>query len=113
MNPKYYPLITEYLIRKLKVNTSSVDLTTGEVINPVLTEEQKKECEEFCTGTEGATILLRSKRDRLLQQSDWTQGSDVPDTIKTPWAEYRKTLRDLPANTADPANPTWPKRPTI
>ena len=112
MDSKYYTLITEYLIRKLKVNASSVDMVTGEVYNPVLTDAQKKECEEFCTGDEGATILLRQKRDRLLRESDWTQGADVPDTIKAPWAAYRKTLRDLPANTADPKNPTYPTKPT-
>ena len=111
MDSKYYPLITEYLIRKLKVNVSSVDLRTGEVYDPALTDAQKTECEAFCTGSEGAAILMRDKRDRLLRQSDWTQGSDVPDAIKTPYATYRQALRDLPANTSDPANPTWPTKP--
>ena len=30
---------------------------------------------------------------------------------KAEWATYRQTLRDLPANTADPSNPTWPTKP--
>tara|TARA_R100001079_G_C4431624_1_gene144443 strand:- start:509 stop:847 length:339 start_codon:yes stop_codon:yes gene_type:complete len=111
MDKSRYNLITEYLVRKLKVNVSCVDMKTGQVLDPVLTDAQKKECEEFCTGAEGDAILLRDKRNRLLQQSDWTQGSDVPDSIKTPWAAYRKKLRDLPANTSDPANPTWPTKP--
>ena len=111
MDQKYYPLITEYLIRKLNANTSSVDMRTGEVYDPKLTDAQKKECEEFCTGAEGASILMRNKRDRLLMQSDWTQGADVPDKIKAPWATYRQTLRDLPANTSDPKKPTWPTKP--
>ena len=111
MDKTHIQLIPEYLIRKLKVNASSVDMITGEVYNPVLTDAQKKECEEFCTSAEGAAILLRNKRDRLLRQSDWTQGSDVPDKIKGPWATYRQTLRDLPANTPNPANPTWPTKP--
>jgi len=25
---------------------------------------------------------------------------------------YRAALRDLPANTADPSNPTWPEEPS-
>ena len=111
MDKANYNLITDYLITKLKVNTSCVDMETGEVLDPVLTDAQKKECEEFCTGAEGATILLRDKRNRLLQESDWTQGADVPDKIKGPWATYRQTLRDLPANTPNPANPTWPTKP--
>ena len=47
MDKKYYTLITEYLIRKLKVNSSAVDLDTGEVINPVLTDAQKKNVKNF------------------------------------------------------------------
>ena len=56
--------------------------------------------------------LLRRDRNQKLRMSDWTQGSDVPDAIKTPWATYRQKLRDLPANTSDPNNPTWPTAPS-
>ena len=56
--------------------------------------------------------LLRMERNRLLIRSDWTQGSDVPDAIKTSWATYRQKLRDLPANTSDPNNPSWPVEPS-
>ena len=57
---------------------------------------------------------LRLQRDALLTQSDWTQMSDSPltDAKKAEWATYRQALRDLPANTTDPANPTWPTKPT-
>jgi hypothetical protein len=56
---------------------------------------------------------LRSQRDDLLSQSDWTQSPDSPltEAKKQDWASYRQTLRDLPANTADPRNPTWPAKP--
>jgi hypothetical protein len=56
---------------------------------------------------------LRGERDSLLTLSDWTQGNDTPlaDEAKTSWAEYRRLLRDLPASTEDPANPTWPSAP--
>ena len=57
---------------------------------------------------------LRFKRDRLLAQSDWTQSPDSPlsDTKKQEWATYRQQLRDLPSNTTDPSNPTWPTKPS-
>jgi len=57
---------------------------------------------------------LRSQRDRRLSQCDWTQAADSPlsDTKKAEWATYRQQLRDLPANTSDPANPTWPTPPS-
>jgi len=55
---------------------------------------------------------LRSERNTLLASSDWTQYTDSPlDEAKTSWATYRQELRDLPASTEDPANPTWPDAP--
>jgi hypothetical protein len=56
---------------------------------------------------------LRSKRNSLLDSSDWTQGFDSPlsDEVKDAWTVYRQSLRDLPANTDDPADPTWPIAP--
>lgn len=57
---------------------------------------------------------IRQERDKKLSQSDWTQFNDSPldNTKKQEWATYRQALRDLPANTTDPANPTWPTKPT-
>ena len=45
--------------------------------------------------------------------SDRTQLSDTPLTSskKTAWATYRQALRDLPENTEDPKNVTWPSQP--
>jgi hypothetical protein len=56
---------------------------------------------------------LRIERNALLASSDWTQYTDSPldDEAKTSWATYRQELRDLPANTDDPANLTWPEVP--
>ena len=57
---------------------------------------------------------LRSERDSLLLFSDFTQLSDIglSDSKKAEWVTYRKALRDLPANTSDPANPNWPTKPS-
>ena len=51
---------------------------------------------------------LRRRRQVDLSSSDWTQAADSPlsDAKKAEWATYRQQLRDLPANTTDPANPT-------
>jgi hypothetical protein len=56
---------------------------------------------------------LRAERDTNLSKSDWTQGNDsqLDSEAKVEWATYRQSLRDLPANTPDPANPTWPTPP--
>ena len=52
---------------------------------------------------------LRTKRNQLLAETDYLALSDV--TLSTEMAEYRQALRDLPANTTDPANPVWPTKP--
>lgn len=53
---------------------------------------------------------LRRQRRALLEQSDWTQMPDAP-VDQAAWRVYRQALRDLPANTPDPRNPTWPEPP--
>ena len=54
---------------------------------------------------------LRQRRWTLLSRSDWTQIADVPARTRRAWAGYRQQLRDLPQNTRDPRNPTWPEAP--
>ena len=53
---------------------------------------------------------LRGLRNDKLAATDWMANSDV--TMTDNWKTYRQELRDLPANTKDPANPTWPTEPT-
>ena len=52
---------------------------------------------------------LRLKRDRLLAASDWMAVADR--TMSDAETAYRQALRDLPANTTDPENPTYPTKP--
>lgn len=44
---------------------------------------------------ETAEQIMRKERNRLLQESDWTQLDDAP-VDKNAWAIYRQALRDLP-----------------
>ena len=57
--------------------------------------------------------VFRRERDRLLSESDWTQLTDnaLTDAKKQEWAVYRQQLRDLPANTSDFENVTYPTPP--
>ena len=52
---------------------------------------------------------LRSHRNMLLAETDWWGNSDV--TMTNEQKTYRQALRDLPANTSDPLNATWPVKP--
>ena len=40
---------------------------------------------------------LREVRNHKLSKTDWSQSSDVPDSLKTKYQTYRQELRDLPA----------------
>ena len=60
--------------------------------------------------TENAWSDLRAKRTQLLSDTDYLALSDA--TLSADMRIYRQALRDLPANTSDPANPTWPVKPS-
>ena len=53
---------------------------------------------------------FKYNRNRLLQNSDWSQVPDAPVDAAV-WALYRQQLRDLPENTTDPHNVVWPEHP--
>ena len=55
---------------------------------------------------------VRSNRNRLLAESDWTQNRDVVLSNDAEGKTYRQALRDLPANTTDWTNPPWPTKPS-
>ena len=54
----------------------------------------------------------RNTRNQLLSDSDWTQFNDSPLTgdVKTSWATYRQTLRDI-TSTDDWPNVSFPATP--
>ena len=59
---------------------------------------------------------IRTKRDRLLTESDWTQANDTPltDANVAKWKTYRTSLRDLPSDQSSKtkySDITWPTKP--
>ena len=91
-----------------------VNCQTGEQTVVQLTAEEIAENEAYLRDVLPGIQLeqLRAKRNRLLAETDWTQSRDVTLPNDAEWATYRQALRDLPANTADPANPVWPTKPS-
>jgi len=57
-----------------------------------------------------ALKTLRTERNALLSETDYLALADA--TLTDEMRAYRQALRDLPANTADPANPVWPTKPS-
>ena len=59
---------------------------------------------------------IRTKRDKLLTESDWTQANDTPlaSGKVTEWGTYRTSLRDLPSDQSSKtkySDITWPTKP--
>jgi hypothetical protein len=52
---------------------------------------------------------LRYQRNNLLSETDYFALAD--STLTDEMRAYRQALRDLPANTSDPANVVWPTKP--
>ena len=103
-----------------------VDLVDNEF--PVSSEMHWMDAPEGCTtdwvlengavvappgpSTEELMFNLRSQRDRLLAKTDYLGLSDLGG-FSAEMTAYRQALRDLPANTTDPANPVWPTKPEV
>jgi hypothetical protein len=54
---------------------------------------------------------IRSKRDQLIRDTDWTMipGATVD---QAQWAAYRQILRDLPQTYTNPEDVVWPVQPS-
>jgi len=91
----------------------------GNVVQFTAEEETARDNEETAYANAAparALADLRSKRNRLLQVSDWEimqeleKGNAISDEMKT----YRQALRDLPNGkdtVAKCTNATWPTKP--
>jgi hypothetical protein len=56
---------------------------------------------------------VRSQRNQLLKDSDWTQLDDTPfdNAKKMAWANYRQALRDIPDQAGFPWDIQWSTQP--
>lgn len=67
---------------------------------------------------ESTLSKVRSKRNELLADSDWTQMPDSPlnDTQRTAWQQYRQQLRDITDEYPEPTSLDdiqWPTPPSV
>lgn len=58
---------------------------------------------------------VKEKRDRLLQESDWTDTYSAPSRLGQDaylqWQNYRQALRDVPSQSGYPLAVVWPQTP--
>lgn len=89
------------------VDTENFGKTVQEVVGKdVITDAMIAEHKEKDTWGQ-----MRAYRNELIKLSDWTQGADVPDTIKLKWQSYRQALRDI-TKAATTADVVWPTEPS-
>ena len=92
-----------------------INVSTGERTTVVLSDEEiakRVEAQSIYERDVLPGLLLenlRARRNQLLSETDYLALSDV--TMTDEMRSYRQALRDLPANTVDPANPVWPVKP--
>lgn len=84
------------LIAEAKANPDMEDISTSwpPKVDPTLVKSNE----------------VRSERNILLAQSDWTQLPDAP-VDKVAWATYRQELRDITSQAGFPNDVIWPVRP--
>ena len=80
---------------------------TGTFIVWLNTEIPKPTEQELANAKEDAVNdfwwkRLRKTRNKLLVNSDWSQGADIPSDLKSPYVDYRTDLRDLPTTVTKP-----------
>jgi hypothetical protein len=88
---------------------------TKYVLGPIFTDneiqtaaEQEAAYKAIRDAAQGDNI--RSTRNQMLSESDWTQLEDSP-VDKAAWATYRQALRDVPAQEGFPWTVQWPEKP--
>ena len=88
-----------------------INCQTGEITTVPLTAEEIAEREAYARDVLPVEQMreLRLRRNQLLTETDYLALADL--TLTDEMRDYRQALRDLPANTVDPANPVWPVKP--
>ena len=104
---KEHPATFYFLTEKMGFRDVFIDDKEG-IIRPVLTDSQKTQLANYIKN-DGDLEILRMKRNRKLSMTDNWALADR--TMTDAQKKYRQDLRDLPANTSDPKNPTWPTKP--
>jgi hypothetical protein len=59
---------------------------------------------------ENQWFIVRTQRNELLTECDWTQLADIPTETKELWQSYRQTLRDITSQ-SNPFSINWPVKP--
>ena len=92
-----------------------VDVPKQRIRNGIITEDGMEYTPKLFSELMQYTVdekweIIRSKRNKLLTATDWTQIDDSPKKTVQSWLDYRQALRDI-TEQEDPDNITWPIKP--
>jgi len=105
-------MLNHEAIRRAYPNAVTIDDGTGAFDadgNQIELDQALIDAAAIEVAAEQALSILRRQRNQLLAETDYLALSD--STLTDEMRSYRQALRDLPANTVDPANPVWPVKP--
>ena len=100
-------------IRRVYTNAKTIDDGAGVFDadgNPITIDQALVDAAAAEIEVEVQWKELRRERNRLIAETDYLALSDA--TLSEDMRTYRQALRDLPDNTSDPENPTWPVKPS-
>ena len=105
LNQEYY-LSPEYIAEQQAliagINANPLSNNLDYILNT--------ETNQYQLSKTAITASTKQKRNKLLQESDWTQLPDVKLTNKEAWAIYRQQVRDI-FKQGIIENPVWPTMP--
>ncbi len=116
----------DYLLQQIPENCSIIDLPSdpsNQYIqnNQVFDKLNKPNdfsvfdyvLKQWVPNSDLAENFVKTNRNKLLYQSDWTQLPNSPLTTEKQqeWAVYRQQLRDITSQSGYPFNVVWPTQP--
>jgi len=105
-------MLNHEAIRRAYSNAVIIDDGTGAFDadgNQITLDQTLVDAAAIEVAAEFAVAKLREERNKRLAETDYLALADA--TLTDEMRTYRQSLRDLPANTTDPANPVWPTKP--
>jgi len=99
---------TDWILVQDTSTIAKYDFTVEDFLEPPVPEKPDYNPDQKALDAEADEV--RTQRDALLADSDWTQVPDAP-VDQAAWATYRQALRDLTEQTGFPEDVTWPTKP--
>ena len=100
-----------FTLRDMKINAKPTDLVPSDADQTKLitiAEHFNMSEDEIANAN---LELVRQERNKLLLETDWVSGTDVPQSLKDVWNPYRQALRDITNTYSSLEDVVWPVKP--